>query len=122
MASENMTIKSLPPPNYGVERQAPPANGTETEKSVKESSPPQPVPREGIESIVSRIQEQVQNVRRNLAFEVDDTTGDVVVRVMDTEKKEMIRQIPPEELLEISRFLSRMSAEEATGLIIRTEA
>ena len=54
---------------------------------------------------VSQINDYVQNLQRNLQFTVDETTGKNVVTVIDNETKEVIRQIPSEEALEIARRL-----------------
>ena len=54
---------------------------------------------------------------RNLEFEVDDVTDRVIVKIIDPETKEVIRQIPPEELLKIAQ-----SIEMATGKLINASA
>lgn len=55
---------------------------------------------------VSQINDYVQNLQRNLQFTVDEATGKDVVTVIDNETKEVIRQIPSEEALEIARRLA----------------
>jgi len=52
-----------------------------------------------------------------LKFTVDDKTGTVVVRVVDTETDQLIRQIPSEEMLAIARNMEQMQ-----GLLVRREA
>jgi len=46
---------------------------------------------------------------RNLSFSVDETTGYHVVRVMNPDTGELIRQLPSEELLKISREFERLN-------------
>ncbi|MWK54497.1 flagellar protein FlaG [Metapseudomonas otitidis] len=58
-----------------------------------------------LESAVSDIQSFVQAVKRGLEFSVDDSTGDVVVKVIDTDSGKLIRQIPSEELLKLAERL-----------------
>lgn len=55
---------------------------------------------------VSQINDYVQNLQRNLQFTVDEATGKNVVTVIDNETKEVIRQIPGEEALELARRLA----------------
>lgn len=53
------------------------------------------------------IREHVNNLDRNLEFRVDDITGKTVVRVLDRQTNEVIRQIPNEELLSLAQRLRR---------------
>ena len=52
---------------------------------------------------VSRFQDYVQQARRDLEFTLDEKSGRQVIKVIDSQTKEVIRQIPPEELLAIAR-------------------
>jgi len=49
------------------------------------------------------IQNFVKEMGRNLNFSIDETTGYNVVRVINPETNELIRQLPSEELLKIAR-------------------
>ena len=46
-----------------------------------------------------------KNPRFKLSFRVDEATQEVVVSVIDPETKDVIRQIPPEELLRLAERL-----------------
>lgn len=54
---------------------------------------------------------------RGLEFELSETTSRVITRVIDRESGEIIREIPPEEVLKIAERL-----EEMQGQIISLEA
>jgi len=56
-----------------------------------------------------QIQNFVQEMGRNLSFTVDETTGYNVVRVMNPETNEVIRQLPSEELLKIARSMEQLN-------------
>ena len=58
-----------------------------------------------VEQAVSQVNEFVQNLNRDLQFTVDEDSGRTVIKVLDTETKQVIRQIPPEELLRIANYL-----------------
>ena len=78
---------------------------------------------EAIEKVVSQINAYVQNTQRDVDFSVDDSTGRVVVRVVDSVTEEVIRQIPSEEMLAISRhFLENLEAEQVKGFLIELKA
>ncbi|MDH1053369.1 flagellar protein FlaG [Aquipseudomonas alcaligenes] len=70
-----------------------------------------------VEDAVSTIQGFVQSVRRNLDFQLDDSTGRVVVKVTDSESGDVIRQIPSEEALKLAESL-----EEVRSLLFKAEA
>ena len=48
---------------------------------------------------------QIQNTQRTLQFSVDEGSGSTVIRVIDSESGELIRQIPSEEMLVIANRL-----------------
>ncbi|MNF76885.1 flagellar protein FlaG [compost metagenome] len=73
--------------------------------------------REPVEAAASSIQEFVQTIRRNLNFNVDDSSGRVVVQVTDSESGEVIRQIPSEDALKLAESLSEMRS-----LLFKAEA
>ncbi|HHB13426.1 MAG TPA: flagellar protein FlaG [Chromatiales bacterium] len=62
-----------------------------------------------LDDAVTRIQDFVQTVRRELQFQVDRQSGETIVRVVDRETNEVIRQIPPEEIVEVSRRLRALT-------------
>jgi len=57
---------------------------------------------------VERIRTQMQSLQRNLNFSVDDSTGDVVIQVLDGDSGKIVRQIPSEEVLRVSERLDEM--------------
>jgi flagellar protein FlaG len=63
--------------------------------------------------VVAKAAEELQNfvrsMGRNLNFSIDETTGYHVVRVMNPDTGELIRQLPSEELLKISREFERLN-------------
>ena len=65
--------------------------------------------REVVEKAAKEIQAFVQKMGRNLNFSIDETTGYHVVRVVNPDTGELIRQLPSEELLKIARDFERMN-------------
>ena len=59
--------------------------------------------REVVAKAAAQLQEFVSSMGRNLNFSIDESTGYNVVRVVNPDTGELIRQLPSEELLKISR-------------------
>ncbi|MCH8058477.1 MAG: flagellar protein FlaG [Proteobacteria bacterium] len=62
--------------------------------------------REAVASAVARLNDYVQKVQRDLEFSVDEQAGVYVVKVIDRSSREVVRQIPSEEALELARKLN----------------
>lgn len=61
-----------------------------------------------LETQVSEVLSRVQMVQRDLNFKVDDSTGQVVIKVIDGQSGKLVRQIPSEELLELAERFEEM--------------
>ena len=72
---------------------------------------------EALESAVKTISEAVQVRQRTLQFTVDEDSGRTIITVIDKETEEIIRQIPPEEVLALHEFFRPNG-----GLLVNTEA
>ncbi len=83
-----------------------------------EGGAPQTDEQQRVSEAVTRIEDFVQTVRRELQFQIDRESGQTIVRVVDRETNEVIRQIPPEEILEVSRRLRALT----DGLLIKERA
>lgn len=66
---------------------------------------------------VKELNDFVQNLKRDLHFSVDKETGRMVVRVVNAETDEVIKQIPSDEILKLAESLENMS-----GLLINKRA
>jgi flagellar protein FlaG len=77
----------------------------------------QPAQAQDLQQAVDNLKELVQSVKRNLEFSIDSDSGRYVIKVIDAETDKVVRQIPPEEVLRISR-----SFKDSLGALIRLEA
>lgn len=68
--------------------------------STKESSQPSS---QQLEQTAEKLNKQVQSLKRDLHFSIDDETGETVIRVVDSASKELIRTIPSEEFVSIQQ-------------------
>jgi flagellar protein FlaG len=65
-----------------------------------------------VERAVQRLNELMSDSQRSLRFQVDELSGRTVITVLDAQTKEVVRQIPSPEWLEVVRRL-----EQAGSLI-----
>jgi flagellar protein FlaG len=82
-----------------------PATGKEL--PPPERTEPPPPEAASVRQAVARIQEYLTDSRRSLQFELDDSSGRTVIRVVNPESGEVIRQIPGEEVLQIAAAIER---------------
>jgi flagellar protein FlaG len=70
-----------------------------------------------LEKAVARVREVFQSVEPRLQFEIDPDLHRVIVKVMDGESGQVIRQIPPQEVLDLAKNI-----QASTGLLFRRQA
>ena len=80
---------------------------------------PAPAPSaEEVREAAAKINKVLQSlVSSSLQFSVDEDSGQTIVRIVDTETKDVIRQIPNEEALAIAKSLGKYQ-----GLLIEQKA
>jgi len=66
---------------------------------------PQQADKTQLQDAVSKINNLVQNVQRDISFSLDENSGQTVIKVVDTNSGELIRQIPTEEVLAIAAYI-----------------
>ncbi len=69
------------------------------------------------EELLNQIKQITDNGLYTVQFESNNENNDLVVKVIDRETNEVVRQIPPEELLELTKHL-----EELRGNLVETVA
>ncbi len=84
----------------------------QTEQEVKSED------QDNIKAAISQLNDYVQNIRRTLSFSLDESTGRTVIRVYDSETKELIREIPPEETLRLAAHLEVQQQAYRDGLFL----
>jgi flagellar protein FlaG len=63
---------------------------------------------EQVKRAADEINRQLKDAAQSIRFSVDSGSGKTIVRVVDSETGDVIRQIPSEEVLAISRSIERM--------------
>lgn len=118
------SVQSAPAP---AANKAEPAVGTPIPVAVKPAASPvslaavqQPgsVPNmEQVKQAVQEINKAMKSLSQDLEFSIDEDSDRTVVKVVDQQTKEVIRQVPSKEALEIARALDKVQ-----GLLIRQQA
>lgn len=62
-----------------------------------------PIAEVDVSHAVKNLHDYVQTMNRELHISVDEESGRTVIRVIDPDSKELIRQIPQEEILALAR-------------------
>jgi len=62
----------------------------------------------------------LQTVNRNLEFQVDDSTKKVVVKIVDNQSGETVRQIPSEDMMTFIKKMQELDGK--TGSVIQDRA
>jgi flagellar protein FlaG len=70
-----------------------------------------------VEDAVKRISDFVAPTQSEISFSIDNVSGIQVVKIMDSQSNEVIRQFPSKEAIEIARALDKLQ-----GLLIKDKA
>lgn len=87
-----------------------------TEKPVAQTNKTDPT-RQEVEEAVKAVAEFVKPINSSIEFNLDEESGRTIVKVIDIETKDVIRQFPSEEMLSIAKALDTMK-----GLLLRQQA
>jgi len=72
---------------------------------------------EKLSQAIKEINKTLQSFSVGVEFSMDSDTHETVIKVVDTQTKDVIRQIPSPEVLDIAKALDKIQ-----GLLIREEA
>lgn len=75
------------------------------------------VSKDSAQQAASKLQDFVAAIGTSLRFTVDEDSGSTVIKVMDPETQQVLRQIPSKEALELSKALDNFK-----GLLVKQQA
>lgn len=64
-----------------------------------------------LQQVAAALNQYAQDLHLSLHFQVDRTTGQMVLSVIDTQNNQLLLQVPNEEALAIAQSLARMQAQ-----------
>jgi flagellar protein FlaG len=79
-------------------------------KSVPSVQEVSKISREVVEAAAEKIQSFVSSMNRNLNIYVDSSSGHSVIRVVDPESSQVIRQIPPDESIRLAQTVDFLAS------------
>lgn len=85
-----------------------PANTADSQNDARQDQ------RQNLQSSIDALNEFIKPQNTSLEFSIDDESGTVVVKVTDKETKEVIKQFPSEEALELAKALDKLK-----GLLVQ---
>jgi flagellar protein FlaG len=123
MSTNIKQIGNVPPPVVALTTErAAPAAGTKlasvaaAAQSAAAATPP--ARSDEVRKAASQVNEALKGTASSdLQFSVEGDNKDVVVRVVDSQTKEVIRQIPSEQMVAISKAMDNLS-----GLLVQQKA
>ncbi|WP_210395759.1 flagellar protein FlaG [Motiliproteus sediminis] len=86
-----------------------PSTRADIQRRVEQTQETQEISQERMERLVDQINEFAAQMSRNLNFSVDDPTGHTVITVTEKGSGELVRKIPSEEFLALSRHIQDMN-------------
>ena len=92
------------------------AIAVQTEQSVAQTQKAEAT-RAQVEEAAKAVNDFLKPINNSLQFQLDEDTGQTVVKVIDTATKDVIRQFPSEEMLSIAKAIDKMK-----GLLIHQKA
>lgn len=101
-AASNMTAQAVQPVSNTDT-----GNQSQTDANNKQS----------LADAISSVEDFVQNMNRDLEFNLDKTSGEVIVKIVDRSSGDVIRQIPSEDMLKLASRL-----KEARSLLFESKA
>jgi len=103
LTSDSAPVAVASPPNV----QAQPSTAPELPQAAAKSATGQ-FSAEQLKNVVDNINKTLSQANRNLEFSVDESTKRQVVKLVDKETGDVVRQFPSEEMLAISRSIDEM--------------
>lgn len=84
-------------------------------RGVREAQQEPPSPAD-LQQALKEVQTAINGVANDLRFSIDEDTGRTLIKIVDRETDEVIKQIPSEELLRIAKALDKFQ-----GLLVKQE-
>ncbi|WP_456392061.1 flagellar protein FlaG [Persephonella sp.] len=84
----------------------------QSQQQIQKQEQRQAVPQEVLKEAINNLNKKLEMLNSQLKVETDEDTGMRVIKIVDKETNEVIRQIPPEVMLKIAKYL-----DEVAGLL-----
>ena len=112
-----MSVETSKMPRVAGSAAAASSQAIQTPSTVEEPSAQKETDPDELQKSVEKIQKFVNLAACDMEFSIDEESGRTVVKVIDRETKDVIRQIPSQEALDLAQALDKLQ-----GLLIRQKA
>jgi len=75
-----------------------------------------------VSAAVKKMSDAMLGTSQSLQFSIDQDSKDIVVKVIDQDTKEVLRQMPSKEALQIAKSIDKMMDKMQQGLLINQKA
>ena len=75
-----------------------------------------------VEEVIPKVRELMQKNQRSLDFKVAEQENRVIITVIDKETDEVIRQIPPEDVIQIAKSMGQGIDDALLGILVDSYA
>ena len=116
-SNSGLMARPSPPENASASAEAQLAQATAVTQQATSPVENAKASRQQVEQAVKAVNEFVNSINDSVQFSVDGDTGKTVVKVIDKGTKEVIKQIPSEEMLSIAKALDKIQ-----GLLVHQKA
>ena len=106
-AAKNALVLQQPVTTSAKDTKATNSNASQVQNQGNKSNE---VDRNKLNKAVEKANKLTQSFNRYLNFSVDDSTKELVVKVIDSNTKEVVRQIPPKEMLSLIEHFDKIQA------------
>lgn len=107
----------LPKAGAASARENSPANSADGTGNAATGIAQSPSNVQEISAALQEIRNAIRPIASELSFSLEQDSGRMLVKIVDTETDELIRQIPSEEMVRISKALDKLQ-----GLLLNNEA
>jgi len=114
-----MKVEAIAPGNVGAPSKFEMAEQVEQDRQVARALPDAEKKEQKVnsEELFDKIKQITSNGQYSIQFEMNRDVNSLVIRIVDRESGELVRQIPSEELLRSSKAL-----QDLRGLMVDTES
>ena len=114
-AASNVNLQEAPKPSPRTRQGTTPLEGKDA--SAGGSIKARPMDQEDTNALAKELNETLKQVDDNFSVSVDNDTGMMVVRITDSQTGEVVRQVPPQQVLD-----ANVSVERIIGLLVNDQA
>lgn len=84
------------------------------------SVPPKKPSTTQVEQAVTQVNDHLQSQHRELLFSVDKSTGGTLIKVVDQKTGQVLRQIPPEYMVQLAQALQKENHLNTIGVKLKS--